>query len=191
MCPKVKAFFEPNTRTVSYVVVEPEGTHCAVIDPVLDFDPSTAQTSLNSSGAIVAWVREQGLRVDWILETHCHADHLTAASHLQQQLGGKIGTGRGITSVQRLLRSAFNPGEDFASDGSQFDQLFDDGDTLMLGELVGRVLATPGHTPGCVTYVFGDAAFTGDTLFIPDCGSGRADFPGGDAGTPSANARPP
>ncbi len=183
MGPRVKAFFDENTFTVSYVVSEPEGGRAAIIDSVLDFDPKSARSSTHSADAIIAYVRAQSLSVDWILETHLHADHMTAAPYLKQQLGGRSGIGAQITEVQKTFKALFNLGADFAADGSDFDHLFADGETFRIGALEARVLATPGHTPACVTYLIGDAAFVGDTIFMPDYGSARTDFPGGDAAT--------
>ncbi|WP_411352674.1 MBL fold metallo-hydrolase [Leisingera aquaemixtae] len=179
MTPAVKAFFDEATNTVSYVVREPEGTACAIIDSVLDFDHAAGRTNTASADAIIAWVKAEGLRVEWILESHVHADHLSAAPYLQEQLGGKIGIGDRITVVQDTFGKIFNEGTEFQRDGSQFDQLFREGDSFMIGQLRGEVLHTPGHTPACLTYVIGDAAFVGDTLFMPDFGTARCDFPGG------------
>lgn len=180
---QVEAFFDRTSCAVTYVVVEPDGHRCAVIDPVLDFDSRSGIVALDSLQRVVAWVRERSLNVQWILETHPHGDHLSGAFQLKQMLGGRIGIGRGITAVRRTMRDMFNLGIDFPCDGTHFDHLFDDGDALALGGMTGRVLATPGHTPACVTYVFDDAAFAGDTLFMPDVGSARCNFPGGDAAT--------
>ncbi|UWQ64029.1 MBL fold metallo-hydrolase [Leisingera caerulea] len=179
MTPAVKAFFDEATNTVSYVVREPQGTACAIIDSVLDFDHAAGRTSTASADAIAAWVKAEGLRVEWILESHVHADHLSAAPYLQKQLGGKIGIGDRITVVQDTFGKIFNEGTEFQRDGSQFDRLFREGDSFMIGQLRGEVLHTPGHTPACLTYVIGDAAFVGDTLFMPDFGTARCDFPGG------------
>ena len=179
MTPAVKAFFDEATNTVSYVVREPQGTACAIIDSVLDFDHAAGRTSTASADAIAAWVKAEGLRVEWILESHVHADHLSAAPYLQEQLGGKIGIGDRITVVQDTFGKIFNEGTEFQRDGSQFDRLFREGDSFMIGQLRGEVLHTPGHTPACLTYVIGDAAFVGDTLFMPDFGTARCDFPGG------------
>lgn len=178
--PHVKAFFDETTFTVSYVVSDPETKHAAIIDPVLNYDPASGRTSTNSSDAVIAYVKEAGLNIDWILETHVHADHLSSAAYLKEQLGGQTAIGSNVTAVQTTFRSIFNI-KDLQPDGSQFDHLFTDGDTLNLGEIAARVIATPGHTPACVTYVFGDAAFIGDTLFMPDYGTARVDFPGGSA----------
>ena len=180
---RIKAFFDDATNTVSYVVAEPEGRRCAVIDPVLDYDAKSGRTATRSAGEIVEYIREQGLTVDWILETHPHADHLTAAPYLKERLGGRIAIGAGIRQVQKNFAGIFNLGDGVATDGSQFDQLWCDGDEIEVGVMTGRVLATPGHTPACVSYKFGDAVFVGDTLFMPDFGSARCDFPDGDART--------
>ncbi|MDJ1016975.1 MAG: MBL fold metallo-hydrolase [Paracoccaceae bacterium] len=181
MKPFVKAFFDEATNTISYVVRDPEGTHCAIVDSVLDFDYAAGRTDTSSADEIIAYVRAEGLVVDWVLETHVHADHLSAAPYLQEQLGGKIGIGRNITVVQDTFGKIFNEGTEFQRDGSQFDALFEDGDSFHVGQIRGDVLHTPGHTPACMTYVIGDAAFVGDTLFMPDFGTARCDFPGGSA----------
>ncbi len=179
--PDIKAFFDEATNTVSYVVQDPGGTGCAIVDSVLDFDYASGRTDTRSADAIVTHVSTLGLTVEWILETHVHADHLSAAPYLQQRLGGKIGIGDKITVVQNTFGKVFNEGTEFQRDGSQFDQLFKDGDTFAIGGLPGRVLHTPGHTPACMTYVIGNAAFVGDTMFMPDYGTARCDFPGGSA----------
>ncbi|WP_170426604.1 MBL fold metallo-hydrolase [Ruegeria arenilitoris] len=179
MTPIVKAFFDPETNTVSYLVQEPEGTACAIIDSVLDFDHASGRTDTSSADQIVAYVRDNDLRVEWILESHVHADHLSAAPYLQQELGGKIGIGEQIVTIQDTFGKIFNEGTEFQRDGSQFDALFQDGDSFHVGQMRGDVLHTPGHTPACLTYVIGDAAFVGDTLFMPDFGTARCDFPGG------------
>ena len=179
MTPEVKAFFDTATNTVSYVVKDPEGRACAIIDSVLDFDYAAGETRTQAADEVIAYIRANNLRVDWILETHVHADHLSAAPYLQEQIGGKIGIGNQITVVQDTFGKVFNEGTEFQRDGSQFDQLFSDGDTLMIGQLRCDVMHTPGHTPACLTYVIGDAAFVGDTLFMPDFGTARCDFPGG------------
>lgn len=183
MNPDVQAFFDEATFTVSYVVAEPDGARCAIVDSVLDYDPKSGRTSTRSADAIVAHVRERNLTVDWILETHAHADHLTAAPYLKEKLGGRIAIGAHIADVQGIFGKVFNAEPGFRADGSQFDHLFADGDSFRIGKLEGRVMHTPGHTPACLTYVIGDAAFVGDTLFMPDYGTARADFPGGDAAT--------
>ncbi|AXT33915.1 MBL fold metallo-hydrolase [Phaeobacter sp. LSS9] len=179
MKPIVKAFFDEQTNTVSYVVREPDGTACALIDSVLDFDHAAGRTDTRSADEMIAWVKAEGLRVEWILESHVHADHLSAAPYLQEHLGGKIGIGANITLVQDTFGKVFNEGTEFQRDGSQFDALFNEGDSFHIGQLRGDVLHTPGHTPACLTYVIGDAAFVGDTLFMPDFGTARCDFPGG------------
>lgn len=178
---EVAAFFDEATNTVSYVVKAPGSDACAIIDSVLDFDYASGRTDTRSADAIVAHVRDQGLRTEWILETHVHADHLSAAPYLQERLGGKIGIGEKIVVVQDTFGKIFNEGTEFQRDGSQFDQLFKEGDTFTIGGVQGFVLHTPGHTPACLTYVIGDAAFVGDTLFMPDYGTARCDFPGGSA----------
>lgn len=179
----VTAFFHESSNTFSYVVRDPASSACAILDSVLDFDYAAGRTAAGSADAIIAFIQREALEVEWILETHVHADHLSAAPYLQQRLGGKIGIGARITEVQETFGKVFNAGTRFTRDGSQFDRLFEDGDTLRIGGLVGNVLHTPGHTPACLTYVVGDAAFVGDTLFMPDYGTARCDFPGGDART--------
>ncbi len=179
MSPDVKAFFDDATNTVSYVVRDPQGSACAIIDSVLDFDHASGRTDTKSADAIIAYVRKEKLTVEWILESHVHADHLSAAPYLQQAVGGKIGIGDQITVVQDTFGKVFNEGTEFQRDGSQFDALFKEGDSFHIGQLRGDVLHTPGHTPACLTYVIGDAAFVGDTLFMPDFGTARCDFPGG------------
>mgnify|MGYP001815847843 CR=1 FL=1 len=181
MRPDVKAFFDDKTNTISYVAREPQGKGAAIIDSVLDFDHASGRTDTTSADAIIDYVRAQDLRIDWILETHVHADHLSAAPYLQQHLGGQIGIGEKITVVQDTFGKVFHEGTESQRDGSQFDALFGDGDSFHIGQLRGDVLSTPGHTPACLTYVIGDAAFVGDTLFMPDFGTARCDFPGGSA----------
>ncbi|UDL05380.1 MBL fold metallo-hydrolase [Marinobacter sp. CA1] len=181
--PEVTHFFDEPTNTFSYVVRDPDSRACAIIDSVLDFDYAAGRTDVRSADAIIEFVRSQQLEVAWILETHVHADHLSAAPYLHQALGGKTGIGEHIVDVQAIFGKAFNAGTEFARDGSQFDRLFAEGDAFSIGQLQGRVLHTPGHTPACLTYVIGDAAFVGDTLFAPDSGTARCDFPGGDAHT--------
>ena len=181
--PIVTHFFDEPTNTFSYVVQDPDSSACAIIDSVLDFDYAAGRTDIRSANQIIAFVREKRLEVAWVLETHVHADHLSAAPYLHDQLGGKTGIGAHIVEVQEIFGKAFNAGTEFARDGSQFDALFNEGDTFTIGSLEGRVLHTPGHTPACLTYVIGDAAFVGDTLFMPDYGTARCDFPGGDART--------
>ncbi|MDH3701666.1 MAG: MBL fold metallo-hydrolase [Alphaproteobacteria bacterium] len=179
----VKAFFDEATNTISYVVRDPGTGRCAVIDTVLDFDPKSGRTSTASADAIIAHVRAQGMTVEWILETHVHADHLTAAPYLREQLGGQTAIGEHVTDVQATFKQIFNAEPTFRTDGTQFDHLFTDGEDFRIGDLTATVIHTPGHTPACVTYRIGDAAFVGDTIFMPDYGSARADFPGGDART--------
>jgi glyoxylase-like metal-dependent hydrolase (beta-lactamase superfamily II) len=179
--PIVRGFFDAATFTVSYVVHDPVTRVAAIIDSVLDFDPASGRTSHGSAQAIVDYVKARGLTVEWLLETHVHADHLSAAPWLQAQLGGKLAIGCHITTVQDTFGKLFNAGSAFERDGSQFDRLFDDGDTFQLGSIRATALAVPGHTPADLAFVIGDAVFTGDTLFMPDFGTARADFPGGDA----------
>ncbi|PRY72666.1 MBL fold metallo-hydrolase [Halomonas ventosae] len=181
--PVVTHFFDEPTNTFSYVVQDPDSKSCAILDSVLDFDYAAGRTDVRSADEIIAFVRDNGLEVAWILETHVHADHLSAAPYLHERLGGLTGIGANITVVQDVFGKAFNAGTEFARDGSQFDRLFEEDDTFTIGNLEGRVLHTPGHTPACLTYVIGDAAFVGDTLFMPDYGTARCDFPGGDART--------
>lgn len=180
---KTEPFFSEETNTISYVVRGHNSSHCAIVDPVLDYDPDSARTSHRSADRIVAYIYNNGLTVDWILETHAHADHLTSAQYLKSQVGGCIAIGERITDVQSIFKNIFNEGSQFRTDGNQFDHLFSDGDVFNIGSLTGRVLHTPGHTPACVTYIIGDSAFIGDTLFMPDYGTARTDFPGGDAAT--------
>ena len=179
--PVVHSFFDEVTFTASHVVHDPATRVAAIIDSVLNFDPASARTGHQGADAIIAYVRAQGLSVEWLLETHAHADHLSAAPYLQQQLGGRIAIGRAITAVQQTFGTLFNEGGDFQRDGSQFDHLFDDGDSFTIGNLTATVLHVPGHTPADLAYVIGDAVFPGDTIFMPDFGTARADFPGGDA----------
>jgi glyoxylase-like metal-dependent hydrolase (beta-lactamase superfamily II) len=183
MKPEVKAFFDEATFTVSYVVRQPGAKSCAIIDSVLDFDPKSGRTSTASADEIIAHVRKHGLTVEWILETHAHADHLSAAPYLKEHLGGRTAIGEHITDVQKIFKGVFNAEPSFQTNGEQFDHLFKDGETFLIGELGARVMHTPGHTPACLSYVIGDAAFVGDTLFMPDFGTARTDFPGGDAAT--------
>ncbi len=181
MTPDVKAFFDDATNTVSYVVREPQGHSCAIIDSVLDYDQAAGRTDTTSADTIIAWIKAEELTVAWILESHVHADHLSAAPYLQDHLGGKIGIGANITVIQNTFGKVFNEGTAFQRDGSQFDALFKDGDSFHVGQMRADVMHTPGHTPACLTYVIGDAAFVGDTLFMPDFGTARCDFPGGSA----------
>jgi glyoxylase-like metal-dependent hydrolase (beta-lactamase superfamily II) len=180
--PEIKGFFDPATNTISYVVKDPSSQSCAIVDSVMDIDYAAGRITYDHADEIIAHVRDKGLTVEWLIETHVHADHLSAAPYIQRQLGGKIGIGRNITVVQDTFGKVFNEGTEFQRDGSQFDRLFDDGDTYTVGQMTCTALHTPGHTPACMTHVMGDAAFVGDTLFMPDGGSARADFPGGDAG---------
>lgn len=181
MQPDVVEFFDPATYTYSYVVIDPASQHCAIIDSVLDYDAASGRTSHASAERIVAFVRARDLHVEWLLETHVHADHLSAAPYLKRELGGQLAIGENIRVVQNTFGKLFNAGSEFATDGSQFDRLLRDGDEFRIGELRGRALHTPGHTPACMTYLIGDAGFVGDTLFMPDYGTARCDFPGGDA----------
>jgi len=181
--PGVKAFFDNETNTVTYVVMDQSGNNCAIVDPVLDFDQASGRTSTASADRVLDFIHDNGLEVAWILETHAHADHLSAAAYLKSKTGGRTGTGRLITEVQVTFKDIFKLGDEFVPNGEQFDCLFDDGDLLQLGALEIRVMYTPGHTPSCVTFVAGDVAFVGDTLFMPDYGTARTDFPGGDAAT--------
>lgn len=183
VAPLVRTFFHPDTNTWTHLVHDRPGGHAAIIDPVLDYDAAAATTATTSADAVLAFIREQSLQVDWILETHAHADHLSAAGYLHDALGAPVAIGRGIVDVQAHFKPVFGLGEAFVADGRQFDRLFDDGDTFRIGELEARVMATPGHTADSLTYVIGDAAFIGDTLFAPESGSARTDFPGGDAAT--------
>lgn len=179
--PDVTALFDEATNTLTYLVRDPESRSCAIIDSVLDFDYASGRTDTRSADAIIAHVRAEGLTVDWVIETHVHADHLSAAPYIQRELGGRIGIGEKITVVQDTFGKIFNEGSEFQRDGSQFDRLFGDGDRFTIGGLTARVMHTPGHTPACLTYVIGNAAFVGDTLFMPDFGTARCDFPGGSA----------
>lgn len=181
MIPAVQAFFDPATSTVTYLVHDPATRAAAIIDPVLDFDAASGRTATHSADAILTAAADQGLTVQWLLETHAHADHLSAAHHLREKTGADVVIGQHITTVQSFFAALFEA-DDVTPDGSQFERLVGEGDVLPLGELLIGVLHTPGHTPACVTYLIGDAAFVGDTLFMPDYGTARADFPGGDAG---------
>lgn len=183
MQPKVNEFFDSATSTYSYVVADPATARCAIIDSVLDYDPASGRTSHKSADRLIQYVRDNHLQVDWLLETHVHADHLSAALYLKRELGGQLAIGENITVVQNAFGKLFNAGTEFATDGSQFDHLFKDGDTFQVGNIQARAIHTPGHTPACMTYLIGDAGFVGDTLFMPDYGTARCDFPGGDAHT--------
>ena len=180
--PTIKAFFDENTYTVTYVVSDPATAAAAIIDPVLDYDAASGRTDTRSADAVIDYVKASGLAVEWILETHVHADHLSGAHYLKEHLGGRTAIGRDVATVQSTFREVFNI-DRLPADGSQFDRLFADDDTISIGELEGRAMHTPGHTPACMTYVIGDAAFVGDTLFMPDFGTARCDFPGGSART--------
>ena len=180
--PTVVPFFDEGSNTFSYIVSDPETAACAVIDSVMDFDQASGTTSYEGADQIIDYIEIHKLELSWILETHVHADHLSAAPYIQDRLGGKLGIGSAITAVQETFGEVFNEGPGFLRDGSQFDQLFEDGDQLTVGKLTVQVMHTPGHTPACMSYVIGDAVFVGDTLFMPDGGTARADFPGGDAG---------
>jgi glyoxylase-like metal-dependent hydrolase (beta-lactamase superfamily II) len=179
--PEVTGFFDPDTNTISYVVMDPKSNSCAIINSVMDIDYAAGRISYASADAIIDFVRTNGLKVEWLIETHAHADHLSAAPYIQEKLGGKLGIGDNIKIVQEVFGKIFNEGTRFQRDGSQFDRLFKDGDTYRIGSLAAFAVHTPGHTPACMTHMIGDAAFVGDTLFMPDGGSARADFPGGDA----------
>lgn len=179
--PEVTPFFDPASNTISYVVKDPGSPACAVIDSVLDFDYAAGRISYSAADAIIAFVQQRQMRCEWLIETHVHADHLSAAPYIQGHLGGKIGIGEQITTVQDVFGKVFNEGTEFRRDGSQFDRLFTEGDSYTIGGLEARTMHTPGHTPACMTHLMGDAAFVGDTLFMPDGGTARADFPGGDA----------
>ncbi len=181
--PDVSAHFDADTNTISYIVRDPASDHCAIIDSVMDIDYAAGQITYDHADALIAEVEARGLTLDWIIETHVHADHLSAAPYIQQRLGGKIGVGDQIMVVQDTFGKVFNEGTEFQRDGSQFDALFQDGDAYKIGQMDCVAIYTPGHTPACMVHVMGDAAFVGDTLFMPDGGSARADFPGGDAGT--------
>ncbi len=183
MAPEVKGFFDEATYTISYVAADPKTKVAAIIDPVLDYNPRSGKVATTSADRILAYVEEKGLNVDWILDTHVHADHLSAVATLKDQLGAPVGIGAEVTKVQTFFKDFFNVDAGFKTDGSQFDHLFADGETFKIGELEGRVLFTPGHTAACVTYVINDAAFVGDTLFMTDYGTARTDFPGGSAST--------
>jgi len=187
--PQVHGIFDPATWTVTYVVHNGTGSAAAIIDSVLDYDPKSGRTRTTSADKVIDYVMAQCLKVQWILETHAHADHLSAAPYLKQKLGGRIGIGDQITRVQKVFKGIFNLEEGFRQDGSQFDQLLQDGETFRIGDLTGQVMAVPGHTPACVAYQIGDAVFVGDTMFMPDVGTARCDFPGGDARTLYASVR--
>ena len=180
--PDVEGFFDEATNTITYLIKDPNSAHCAIIDSVMDIDYAAGRITTDHADQLIARIKERGLTLDWIIETHVHADHLSAAPYLQQHLGGKIGVGAKIMEVQETFGKVFNEGTEFQRDGSQFDALFEDGDTYTVGQMACFAIYTPGHTPACMVHVMGNAAFVGDTLFMPDGGSARADFPGGDAG---------
>lgn len=180
--PRVTGFFDPATNTISYVVQDPNSPACAVIDSVLDLDYAAGRITTDSADRIIAFLEENALSLEWLIESHVHADHLSAAPYIQEKLGGKIGIGAQIIEIQKTFGKVFNEGTAFERDGSQFEKLFEDGDTYQIGTVTALAMHTPGHTPACMVHVAGDAAFVGDTLFMPDGGSARADFPGGDAG---------
>lgn len=182
VAPEVEGFFDPASNTISYIVKDPASNACAIIDSVLDIDYAAGRISYDSADRLIDAIQERGLSLEWIIETHVHADHLSAAPYIQQKLGGKIGVGARIVEVQREFGKIFNEGTEFQRDGSQFDALFEEGDTYTIGGMTAFAIATPGHTPACMVHVVGNATFAGDTLFMPDGGSARADFPGGDAG---------
>ena len=179
--PEVKPYFDDQTNTISYIVIDPDTGKCAVIDSVLDIDYAAGRITYKNADRLIAAIEEGGWDIDWIIETHVHADHLSAAPYLQDKLGGKLGVSAKIIEVQDTFGKIFNEGTEFQRDGSQFDQLFNDGDSYQIGKLTGHVIHTPGHTPACTTHIIGNCAFVGDTMFMPDSGSGRADFPGGNA----------
>ena len=180
--PEVSPHFDEATNTITYIVKDPNSNHCAIIDSVMDIDYAAGRITYDAADALIAEIKDRGLTIDWIIETHVHADHLSAAPYIQQELGGKIGVGEKIMLIQETFGKIFNEGTEFQRDGSQFDALFKDGDTYMIGGMQAFAIYTPGHTPACMVHVIGDAAFAGDTLFMPDGGSARCDFPGGDAG---------
>jgi glyoxylase-like metal-dependent hydrolase (beta-lactamase superfamily II) len=180
--PQVEAFFDEPTNTISYIVKDPTSNACAIIDSVMDLEYAAGRITHDSADLMIDHIKERGLKLEWIIETHVHADHLSAAPYIQQELGGKTGVGEGIMVIQETFGKIFNEGTEFQRDGSQFDALFKDGDTYQVGNMTAFAMFTPGHTPACMVHVMGNAAFAGDTLFMPDGGSARADFPGGDAG---------
>ena len=180
--PDVNAYFDEATNTISYLVKDPSSNHCAIIDSVMDMDYAAGRITYENADKLINEIQSRELKLDWIIETHVHADHLSAAPYIQQKLGGKIGVGEKIMVIQETFGKIFNEGTEFQRDGSQFDALFKDGDTYMIGNMQAFAMFTPGHTPACMVHIIGDAAFAGDTLFMPDGGSARADFPGGDAG---------
>jgi len=180
--PEVDGFFDKASNTISYIVKCPTSNHCAIVDSVLEFDYASGRLTYENADNLISEIESRKLQLDWIIETHVHADHLSAAPYIQEKLGGKIGVGEGIKEIQHTFGKIFNEGTEFQRDGSQFDALFKDGDVYTIGEITASVMSAPGHTPACMAHVIGDAVFAGDTLFMPDGGSARADFPGGDAG---------
>ena len=180
--PDVKGFFDEATNTISYIVSDPETKICAIIDSLLDYDPASGRTSTASADELIAYVREHDFKLDWIIDTHVHADHLTAAPYIKSQLGGRTGIGEHISTVQKVFGKIFNAEQSFHTDGSQFDHLYKDGENYKVGNIDAHAIHTPGHTPACMSHVIGDSVFVGDTLFMPDFGTARCDFPGGDAG---------
>lgn len=181
--PDVKGFFDEATNTISYVVWDRTTKQAAIIDSLLDFDQASGRTATHSADRMIAFVKDTGLTVEWIIDTHVHADHLTAAPYIKSQLGGRTGIGEYISTVQKVFGEIFNAGQEFHTDGSQFDHLFTDGETYKIGTIEARAIHTPGHTPACMSHLIGDAVFVGDTIFMPDYGTARCDFPGGDAAT--------
>lgn len=183
LTPDVTGFFDEATYTISYVVADPGTKRCAIVDSLLDFDQASGRTTTDSADKLIAFVKDQGLTCDWIIDTHVHADHLTAAPYIRDQIGGKTAIGNQISVVQRVFGKIFNEGQSFHTDGSQFDHLFKPDETYKIGNIEARAIHTPGHTPACMSHLIGDALFVGDTIFMPDFGTARCDFPGGDAGT--------
>ncbi len=181
--PEVVAFFDEGSNTISYIVRDPTSTSCAIVDAVMEIDYAAGRLTFDGADAMIDRIRDEGWTLEWLIETHIHADHLSGAPYIQRELGGRIGIGEQVTEVQETFGKIFNEGTEFQRDGSQFDRLFADGDSYQIGALTAHVMHTPGHTPACMTHVIGNAAFVGDTLFMPDGGSARADFPGGDART--------
>ena len=180
--PLVTGFFDDATNTISYVVADPAAKVCAIIDSLLDFDQASGRTNSNSADKLIAFIKGNGLKLDWIIDTHVHADHLTAAHYIQTKLGGRTAIGDQIPLIQKVFGEIFNEDRSFHTDGSQFDHLFADGEDYLVGTIAAKAIATPGHTPACMSHLIGDGVFVGDTLFMPDFGTARCDFPGGDAG---------
>jgi glyoxylase-like metal-dependent hydrolase (beta-lactamase superfamily II) len=183
LAPEIQAFFDPDTNTITYVVADKMTSACAIIDSVLDYDPTSGRTNTKSADSIISYISKKNYRCQWIVETHIHADHLTAAPYLKNKLGGKTAIGNHVTAVQRSFGPIFNVESSFATDGRQFDHLFSDNEVFKIGDIDARVIQTPGHTPACISYVIGEHCFVGDTMFMPDAGTARCDFPGGDAAT--------